>query len=149
MKIRMIAVVLILAVAAWLPATAQQSATPPAQAESAKPAAKSACACCEHAKDQGKEATGDHASMACCPGKEGEAAKSASCCDGKEMACCKKEGKDNQTAMNCCGSKVGKMCASKNMKECCGRDAMAGKGKDGKNCCAGPGHACSHGATQS
>ena len=159
MKFRIVANVLILSLAAWLPGAAQQSATPqpapqqtpgsPVPADTGKAAGKSGCACCEHMKDHGKETTGDHASKTCCPGKEDQAAKSMSCCDGKEMACCKKDGKGNQTAMSCCTGKDGKMCATKGGKDCCAKDAMACNGKDGKNCCAGQGHACSHGTSQS
>jgi hypothetical protein len=159
MKFRMIANVLILTLAAWLPGVAQQNATPqpsaqqtpasPAPAETGKVAEKSACACCEHMKNHGKEAAGDHASKACCPSKDGEAAKSMTCCEGKEMDCCKQDNKDNQTAMNCCAGKDGKMCAKKDGKDCCGKDAMACNGKNGRNCCAGHGKACAHGASRS
>lgn len=87
MKTRMIAVLMILALAAWLPAVAQQAA-PPASgqqaqtlaspANSAEPAAASACACCDKPKDQSKNA------------------KAADCCAGAEMACSKKDSKTAQ-----------------------------------------------------
>jgi hypothetical protein len=148
MKSRMIASVLLLTLAAWLPAAARQNASP-APSDAGKAPPKAGCVCCDHMKDHGKEVTGDHGSKACCPAKEGQVAKSMPCCDGKEMAGSKKDGKDSQTAMNCCAGKEGKMCATKDAKDCCGKDAMACNRKDGKNCCAGHGHACSHGASPS
>ncbi len=139
MKTRTIAFVMLLALAAWLPTAAQQNGAPSAatpqtqgQAGAAKTADKSACACCEQKKAQGK----------------GETAKSMSCCEGKDMTCCKKDNKDNQTAMNCCAGKDGKQCATKDGKGCCGKDAMACNTKDGKQCCAGH-SACSHHNSQS
>jgi hypothetical protein len=129
MKIRMIAVLMILALAAWLPAMAQQVAAPPAPSEqaqapaslldSAKRAATSACAICDKTNDQGKDA------------------KAASCCAGKEMACCKKDSKNAQSAMNCCSGNDGKQCAKNDGKGCCGKDAVACNRANGKNCCAG------------
>jgi hypothetical protein len=131
----MIAVVLILALAAWLPALAQQSGgTQPAPPTDAK---QGACVCCDH-KDQ----AGD-AAQSCCHGKNGDA---KSCCeskDGKQMACCKEHAKGEQSAMNCCKGKDGKMCAKsaknccagKDGKSCCGKDAAACNSKDGKPCC--------------
>ncbi|HTZ34334.1 MAG TPA: hypothetical protein VMH31_17860 [Methylomirabilota bacterium] len=132
MKLRMIAVVLILALSAWLPAIAQQTGGAPATA----PADSKACACCEHQDHQGG------ASKSCCHGKDG----AADCCKGKDgtaMACCKDHDKGDQSAMNCCKGKDGKMCAKdgkgccngKNGKSCCGKDAAACNSKDGKPCC--------------
>jgi hypothetical protein len=143
MKTRMIAILMILAVAAWIPTTAQQNTAPQpaaqqvqapsAPADSGKNAGKNGCACCQEKKDQNKGS---------------EAAKSMSCCEGKEMTCCKKDSNDKQTAMNCCAGKDGKQCAKKDGKGCCGKDAMACNSKDGRDCCAG--HAmCSHGSAQS
>ena len=136
MKIRMIAVLMILALAAWLPAMAQQAASPNQQAQtsaprvdSAKPVAASACACCDKMNDQGKDA------------------KAASCCAGEEMACCKKDSKAAQSAMNCCAGKDGKQCAKKDGKGCCGKDAVACNSANGKHCCAG--QDCSHSSSQS
>ena len=134
MKLRLIAIVLILALAAWLPAVAQQSTG--AQTTPSTDTKGSACACCHH-----KDHAGD-SGKSCCHGKDG----SANCCqskDGKEMACCKEHSKGDQSAMNCCEGKEGKMCAKngkgccsgKDGKSCCGKDAVACNTKDGKNCC--------------
>lgn len=137
MKFRMIALILIVSLAAWLPAAAQPSAP---QQDTGKPATKPACGCCAHMDHQGKDATADHAAMSCCPGK-----------DGKEMACCGKDvkdGKDAKSAMTCCNSKEGKeakmcaskdgkpCCGSKDVKSCCGKEAAANNSKNGKECCA-------------
>jgi hypothetical protein len=127
MKIRTISMMLILALAAWLPVMAQQPTAPQTNAPQAQD--KNACACCEHTKDQGKDA-----------------AKGMRCCKGKDT-CCKKDSKDQQSAMNCCAGKDGAQCATDG-KDCCGKDgkqecchkAMASNAKDGKHCCAG--HAC-------
>ena len=159
MKVRMSAVVLILAITVWLPAMAQQSAaeqpssqqatTPAAPTNDGKAAGTSECACCGQMKDQGKEATGDPASKACCPAKEGTTAKSATRCEDKDMARCKQDRKENKTAKNCCSGKDGKICARKEGKECCGKEALACNSKDRMNCCAGHAQNCSHGASQS
>lgn len=89
--------------------------TSPAPADNnAKP-----CACCDHAKADGK--------MACC-------GKDTSCC-AKGAACCK--------GGNCCQGKDGKACPmmskdSGGKMACCskGKCAMASN-KDGKGCCGG------------
>jgi hypothetical protein len=145
MKIRIIAVLLTLALAAWLPITAQQTAAPQPSAQQApatpSDTGKTACTCCDHKQDQSSDT-----------------AKAKNCCAGKDMDCCKKDGKDSQSAMNCCAGKDGKQCAKKDGKACCGKDgkaccgkdAMACNSKDGKNCCAGTGHqGCCHGMSQS
>jgi hypothetical protein len=132
MKLRMIAVVLMLTLGAWLPSVAQQTTgsqtTPPADSKAA------ACFCCDHQGHQGD------AAKSCCHGKDG----AANCCqgkDGKEMACCKDHGKGDQTGMNCCKGKDGKMCA-KNGKDCCDNHAVACNTKDGKPCCRGAEGSC-------
>ena len=144
MKLRMIAIALLLALAAWLPAMARQAgAVPQAQApvaqdDSAKSSDKSPCACCAQRKDQKDTST-----------------SKATCCDGKDMACCKKDSKDTASAMKCCAGKDMKQCAAKDGKGCCGKDAkgccgknaMACNSKNGKHCCAG--HSCMHGDAQS
>lgn len=135
MKIRTIAVMLILALAAWLPLMAQQPAAPQTNAPQAQD--KNACTGCEHMKD-GKDAS-----------------KGMACCQGKDSSCCKKDGKDSQSAMNCCAGKDGAQCA-KDGKGCCGKDAkqgcchnaMASDAKNGKQCCAGHG-CCAHNGSQS
>ena len=125
MKLRMIAVVLTLALGAWLPSVAQTTGSqsnPPADSKAA------ACSCCSQQDHQGDTA------KSCCQGK-----------DGKEMACCKDHGKGDQSAMTCCKGKDGKMCAKngkgcctgKDGKSCCGKDAAACNTKDGKPCCGG------------
>jgi hypothetical protein len=134
MKIRMISVMLIFAVAAWLPLMAQQAAP---QTGAAQAQEKNACACCEHMKD-GKDAS-----------------KEMACCQGKDSSCCKKDGKGNQSAMNCCAGKDSAQCP-KDGKDCCGKDAKQGcchnaaasDGKDGKQCCAGH-RCCEHNGSQS
>jgi len=146
MKTRILAVALILALAAWLPAVAQQTGTQAAPA--ADPNAKQAtCACCDHSAHHGKDG------KSCCQGKDGQP-----CCDsksGKEMACCQGHAKGEQSAANCCQGKDGKMCAKdgkdccagKDGKSCCGKDAVACNMKDGKDCCGGTdGHCagCAH-----
>ena len=143
MKSRMIALILMVTLAAWLPAVAQQAAPQ----DPGKTAAKPACDCCAQMDHQGKAATSEHSAMTCCQGK-----------DAKEMPCCNKDakdGKDAKVAMTCCNSKDGKdakMCAtkdgksccdSKDGKSCCGKDTAACNGKDGKNCCAAMKDCCS------
>jgi hypothetical protein len=138
MKTRMIVAMLIVALAVWLPLTAQQTTAPQTNAPQAQD--KNACACCEFMKDQSKEAS-----------------KGMTCCQGKDSCCCKrdKDSKDSQSAMNCCGNKDGMQCAKDGM-QCCGKDAkkgychhaMAANPKEGTNCCAGHG-CCAHGVSQS
>lgn len=116
MKLRLVAVSLILFVAAWLPIIAQQSSAP----QPDQPAAT----CC-HGKD------GSAHSMPCCEGK-----------DAKDMPCCHKDAQDKQSAATCCDPKDGKGCCNKNAKQsaqnCCkGKDAKMCS-KNGKDCCASP-----------
>lgn len=125
---------LTLALAAWLPLVAQQPATPQTNA----PQAQDKNACCEHMKDQGKDAS-----------------KTMPCCQEKDSCRCKKDSQDDQSAMNCCAAKDGAQCA-KDAKGCCGKDAkqtcchnaMASNAKNGKHCCAGHG-CCTHNTSQS
>ena len=154
MKFRTIAVILILIVAAGLPAVAQQGAAPQpagqhAQAatpptDSGKAAEKSACPCCEHMNHQGQANSPAHPSMGCCHGKDAKAGQSMSCCEGKDMPCCKKDGQDKQASSTCCHGKDGKMCAKQNGKHCCdgsdgngccGKNNTASSIKDAKGCC--------------
>ena len=125
MKFRMISVVLILSLAAWLPsAMAQQGA--PAQPAAPSDSKSTAGSCCDHNHHQGdaaKSCCHDKGSASCCKGKNGE-----------DMACCQERTKGDQSAMNCCKGKDGKMCA-KNSKGCCA-------GKDGKSCCGKDTAAC-------
>lgn len=106
MKVRTLAVIAVLSLAAWLPAPAQQT---PAAAGDTKAAAKQECCKGEHAAD-------------CCHGKDTEAVK-AGLCQGKsakEMPCCTKGEKADQAAVQCCiGMKEGQ-CAAKDGKSCCG-----------------------------
>jgi hypothetical protein len=156
MKVRIPAVLLLIALVAWMPAVAQQSAAPqqstpnvPA-AQVPQDAAKSCCGSCEMGKP-GEKASADHHSAECCDAKD---AKSMSCCqskDGKEAACCSKDSKSMQ---ECCKAKDAKLCAAKSGKDCCGKshtkdgkscwgkDAMACNTKDGQRCCAGMSDHC-------
>ena len=129
MKMRMIAVALILAMSAWLPTVAQQSAPAPssstegtAQSDSGKPEKTAAC-CRAHMKDQ---------------------AATAKCCEGKDMSCCKKNAECGKccTGENSQCAKDGKGCCGKDAKSCCGKNATACNTKNGKHCCGG--HGCAH-----
>lgn len=134
MKIRFIAVVLILVVASWA-----QNATNPTESQD-KPAAtetKDAMSCCHHMKDSAGKG------MSCChqdakPGnKEGMScckhdAKDASCCAGKggKAACMKNGDKDKGSASSSADS------------SCCkGAESCCGNAKDSKDasmgCCRG------------
>jgi hypothetical protein len=150
MKVRISALIAILALAAWLPVQAQQAATPSATAPQTQAPAtpdeknKDAAAhgCCHPKAQAGQEATDpkqDHAAMGCCHGKD---AAKASCCAGKETkdmaACCEKKDATGKTAMDCCKSMKDTMCAAKDAKACCGDMAA----KDGKGCCAGMADHC-------
>jgi len=154
MKVRMLAVVSIFTLAAWLPIQAQQPTAPSAPAaqaqtpatpsEKGQPAAKHSC-CCEQEKQAGQEAASaktDHPAMECCHGKSKDGAK-ASCCEGKDakaMECCSKAEKDCKTAMNCCQGATEAICAAKSGQSCCnGLD-----GKNGKGCAGMAGHRAGH-----
>jgi hypothetical protein len=144
MKFRIIAVVLILTLAAWLPALAQQDrGSLPAPSRDSD---TTACASCDHKAHHGEDRKHSQDSRSCCHGKSGQA-NGKSCCqdtDGKQMACCNEHPKGDQAAMNCCRGADRKMCANdakgscagKDGKPCCGKDALACNRKDGKNCCA-------------
>src|SRR5215472_12145631 len=142
MKVRMLGVIAILSLAAWLPIQAQQAAAPapgqqapaPAPKQDDSKAAPAKHECCCAAKANAVEGH-DHQAMDCCHGKSGDAAK-ADCCAGKsekDMACCAKTEKADKAAMQCCaGMKDGK-CAAKDGKSCCrGMNA-----KDETGCCTG------------
>jgi len=149
MKVRMLAVLSALALAAWLPLQAQQA--PPAQApqtqapaqteDASKLQAKHECCCAAKAQPgQDDSATHDHHAMGCCHGKDAAAAK-ATCCEGKdakEMSCCAKGGKTDQAAMQCCAGMKDGQCAAKDGKACC-KDMSA---KNAKGCCSGMSGQC-------
>jgi hypothetical protein len=147
MKLRMIALILTFAMAAWLPAAGQQApsqSTPqtPASQDSSKDAAKHSC-CCSHEHDSADSASAanhDVQAPACCQAK-----------DGKEMSCCSKDTRNSKTAMTCCKDKDAKLCAARDGKpccnakagkSCCGKDATACNSKPGKDCCTGKDDAC-------
>lgn len=152
MKVRTLAILSILSLAAWLPLQAQQTATPAAPAaqsqapaaadNSAKPQAKHDCCCA--AKTQpapGAVAEHDHAATtSCCHGKMAGDGK-ASCCagkDAKEMSCCAKKSEDGKSTMNCCQGMKDAQCAAKGDKACCQHMNT----KEGKPCCEGMGGQC-------
>ena len=126
MKVRMLAVIAILSLAACLPVYAQQ--TPAAPGDDAKAAAKHECC------NSGVHGAG------CCQGKSAEAVK-AGFCQGKsakEMPCCTKGEKADQAEVQCCiGMKEGQ-CSAKDGKYCCG----GMKEKAEKGCCAGMATQC-------
>jgi hypothetical protein len=149
MKVRISAVIAILALSAWLPVQAQQPSAPNAPAaQTQTPAApdeksKDAAAhsCCYPKAQSGQEAAApksDNAAMECCQGKD---AAKAPCCAGKEtkdMACCGQKDAAGKTAMKWGEGKKDTMCAAKDGKACCGDMAA----KHGKNCCAGMADHC-------
>lgn len=118
MKIKLIALFLVLTLTTWA-----QTATPQASTQD-KPAAndaKDTMSCCHGMKDHGKEG------MSCC--------KHEAKADGKEeMSCCKHDGKE----ASCCGGKDGRMACMKGDKDktamCCGGEA--GCCKEAKGCCS-------------
>ncbi len=131
MKSRMLAVILVLTLATWLPAAGQQSATPstrpsPAAQDSDNVTTNHSCCCSNenHNRDTGSAEKHDHSAMPCCQGKE-----------SKEMSCCSKNAKNSKDAMNCCNDKDAKVCAVKDGKACC-------DGKEGKSCCSKDATAC-------
>ena len=124
MKHKMIALILALTVVSWAQTATQTTPSTPQQ--SAAPAEKEKCACCDkmsapNAKDahaccaEHMKHTGDRKDMAaCCSGKDKDA---KSCCAGGETSCMKWD-KDKSA---CCGDSCGK---DKTAATCCG----------GKNC---------------
>lgn len=126
MKLRWIAVFLILLVAAWLPMVAHLSATPPPMTQP------------------------DQAAAACCRGKNGSAMPCSPSKDAKDMPCCYKDAQDQQAAPTCCGLKAGKDCCTKNAHSASancykGKDAKLCAKKNGKDCCnAVDGRDCCH-----
>jgi hypothetical protein len=126
MKLRLIAVFLILFMAAWLPIMAQQSPAPQTTAQPAPPSAKP-----------------DQAAASCCHGKDGSA-RSLPCCEGqaKDMPCGHRDAQDQQTTSTCCDTKDGKTCCTKDATpsaaNCCkGKDAKL-CAKNRRDCCDGP-----------
>jgi len=133
MKIRLLAVILMFALASWLPLAAQQAAP----AGPTKTDSKSSCACCSHdpvSQAKGSEEKHDHHAMACCKGQTTDGISSMECCKIHDVKrCAAKDGK------SCCDSKDG--------KSCCGKDATACNTKDGKDCCSAMGgNCCKHAA---
>jgi hypothetical protein len=162
MKIRSVAVLLILSLAAWLPTVAQQSSAPqPAAptADSAKPSDKTACSCCQHSEGN---TPASKSAMSCCHDKDAKAAQSSSCCeanDGKQMACCKKDAQGKSA--ECCAGKDAQMCAknAKNgdkpccdqttCKSCCEKASASNTAAaSSKTCCAAANHNCCHAKSQ-
>jgi hypothetical protein len=144
MKVRISAVIAILALAAWLPIQAQQAAVPNAPAVEATTVADgkskdAAHNCCHPKAKTGQDAASektDQTVMECCHGKGADASK-ATCCAGKEAkdmaGCCGLKDAAGKAAMNCCKGRKDTMCAAKDGKACCGGMSA----KDGTGCCAG------------
>jgi hypothetical protein len=117
MKVRMLAVIAIFSLAAWLPVPAQQPVTPAAPAQQTPaPAGDSRKATTKHECSKGSE------NVNCCHGKDTEGVK-ADCCQGKsakEMPSSTKSDKGDQATVPCCiGMKEGPSTA-KAGKSCCG-----------------------------
>ncbi len=120
MKLKLFAMLIVFALAAW----AQENPTASTPNASQAPAkscchhaagAKDTMACCHHATADSKDAKD---AMDCCGKDQCDKKDAKSCCGGKDMkACmkaCKKEGAckdgkccgaDQKSAMNCCGNK--------------------------------------------
>jgi hypothetical protein len=116
MKIKLIALLLVLTLTTWAQTTAPQTST---QDKPAASETKDSMPCCHGMKAHGKDG------MSCC--------KHDAKAEGKEgMSCCKHDGKD----ASCCGDKEGKAACMKADKDktasCCGGDDCC---KDGKGCC--------------
>jgi hypothetical protein len=150
MKVRSLAAISILALAAWLPLQAQQPSAPagPAQKSQApptdsaeKPSAKHDCCCAaKDAAAQAASATSDQKAKGCCHSKTANEAK-ASCCDGKDpkdMPCCPKKDSSATSAMNCCQGMKEAQCSAKGSKSC--RNGMTAQ--NAKECCAGMADHC-------
>lgn len=122
MKVRMFAVLSILALAAWRPLQAQQAAAPAEQSSrSATPKdsskADNSGGCCD------ARCAADPAGKDCCPGQA--AAKGPSCCSRKAED-------EKSAASRCQGMKDGQ-CAAKNGKSGCEKRNAGNP----KGCCAG------------
>jgi hypothetical protein len=134
MKVRLVAILLILFVAAWLPIAAQQSPAPQSAPQSAPQQAEPSCC-------HGQDANSAHSN--CCEGK-----------GAKDMACCKKDAQ-GKPAADCCKGQDTQMCA-KNEKGCCKQadgksrceKTTANKADSAAKCCAVANHPCCHGKSQ-
>lgn len=128
MKYKLIAVVLALTVMSWAQTATQTM--PPTTDQSAAPAEKAKCPCCD--KMAAADAKDSHS---CCAHhdmkagdmKAGDMKDMASCCAGKDAKSCTKGDKD-AAGTSCCGDK----CSKEKMASCCGDKCS----KDGKGCCA-------------
>lgn len=118
MKLRILALTLVLSLVAWA-----QTSPPSPSAPNSTPApeAKGCChhmadqkdgkGCCHHDAAEGKDA------MACCGKDKCDMKAGKSCCEGKDMKSCMKQGKDGCCAegKGCCGGSADKTAAG-----CCG-----------------------------
>lgn len=109
-KALIIASTLLMALALMAQSTTQSTPAP------ADNNAKS-CACCDHAKADGK--------MACC-GKDATCcAKGGTCCQGKDgKKACPMMSKDSSGKMACCADGKCAMASDKDGKRCCGGGNM-------------------------
>ncbi|HUL34543.1 MAG TPA: hypothetical protein VL128_11705 [Candidatus Eisenbacteria bacterium] len=145
MKVRMLAGLAVLSLAAWFPLPAQQAAAPsapaqqsqaPASAENAGKSPVNGC-CPAMQKDNATSTPEVSQAMGCCHGKMGDASK-AFCCQGKDAkqaSCCARQGQSAtlKSEMNCCqGMKEGQRAAN-GAKGCCGQM----NAKNAKGCCSG------------
>lgn len=124
MKVRMLAVLSILSLAAWLPVQAQQAPTPSAQAAQTPVITKSA-------DDTSKSA----AKHECCCAAKSQASASH---DSHSAACCAKSEKTDQASAQCCKEMKDGQCPVEDGKSCCESKNM----KAGKECCAGMSGEC-------
>ena len=123
MKIKLLAIVLVLTLTSWAQTATQDKpaapgATPAAQAQSE--VTKTDCPCCQNMKEKGAE---------CCAGNQccqPQAGKNA-CCGGKNAMCSRKNASSNGT---CCDKMK---CATAAGKGCCEQKS----GQTAMKCCSG------------
>ena len=124
MKVRMLAVIAIFSLAAWLPVPAQQPVTPVAPAQQTPaPAGDSRKATTKHECSKGSENVNG------CHGKDTRRVK-ADCCQGKSakgMPSSTKSDKGDQATVPCCMDMKEGPSTGKEGKPCCGSAA--------KGCC--------------
>ncbi len=122
-KALIIASTFVMALALMAQSTSQT--TPPPAENNAK-----SCACCDHARADGKMACcGKDAS--CCA-KGGACGKDGTCCKGKDgKSSCSMMSKDSSGKMGCCAGGKCAMASSKDGKTCCGGGKMCDRPQSG------------------
>ena len=124
MKSKALILVSTILMALALMAQSTPQSTPPPTDNSAK-----SCACCDHAKADGKMACCGKGASCCAKGAA--CCKGGNCCQGKDGKACPMMSKNSSGKMACCSEGKCAMASNKDTRGCCGSGKMCARPQSG------------------